>query len=214
MKHVLQLVLVAVVSTSLCAADGPNQPPQRDDQRQADAPNDNLKPGQENLTYRQRMVTGKVNEIKEIDVTADNKNENHLLAKVTTVNNNVVIVDLGPRASLKNEVKAGDEIAAFGITGRLNERPLIVASKIATITPIEGREEIYESIPVNYDRNAQNNQNAGTSNERFAQDALQRSNANDNRLNENRSNANRSNTYVGGSQPSGPPPFLRECPDR
>jgi len=213
MKQVLQILITGLMSTCLWAADevNPNQPPPPREEQQA-AKEEKLKPGNENLTYRQRMVTGKVDEVKEIDITADGKAENHLLVKVTTLNKHVVIVDLGPKAGLKNEIKAGDEIAAFGITGRLNERPLIVASKFAQIMPIEGRDDIYESIPVSYNQDGQNQQNqqgqtADASNQRFAQDALQRSNANDGRYTGNTLAPERRYT-------NGPPPGFRECPDQ
>jgi len=166
-------ILPAIFALALSAADAPATPAptaRPDDPAQGDA----LKNGAESLHYRQRIVTGKVTDMKDTDVTAEGKTENHLLAKVTTFTNRVVIVDLGARKALKNEIKTGDEIAAFGITGRLNELPLVVASKVATIMPIEGREEIFESIPV--DNNPKTE--GANSSERLSKEAIQKSNEN------------------------------------
>ena len=113
---------------------------------------------------------GKVADTKEAEVTAEGKKETHFLAKITTYDNHTVIVDLGDKSALKTEVKSGDEIAAFGVTGRLNQRPLILAAKFATIVPIEGREEIFESVPVS------NQNDSANSNQQFSQQALERSN--------------------------------------
>lgn len=205
MYRLYPLATIVLASCLASAADNPapppnpNQPPPGEQRDQAN----NLQPGHENLSYRQRLVTGKVDEVKEIDVSSDGKKtENHLLAKMTTYGGRMVIVDLGPREGLKSEVKAGDELAAFGITGRLNERPLIVASKIATIVPIQGREDVFESIPVSYDNQSENSSN----NAQFGKDAINRSNAADAGRPTGETYAPRVNY--------GPPPFLRQCLDQ
>jgi len=171
---ILPLTMMAVLAT---AADTP--PENRDEKKQENAAKPLPDQANAKFTYRQRMVTGSVMDLKEADITADGKSENHLLAKVQTYGGHVVIVDLGAKAALKNEIKTGDEIAAFGITGRLNERPLVVANKVATIMPIEGREEIFESVPVNFDDRQGNNAQDMKSNHQFSQEALRRSNEND-----------------------------------
>jgi len=168
----------------LFAADDKNPPPNQPPPPQAtdqDKDKDNLAKGdehskgpkEENLTYRQRMVFGTVKDVKDIDVTAEGKTENHMLAKLETQDKQLIVVDLGPRGGLKSEVKAGDEIAAFGIAGRLRQKPLIVASKIATIVPIEGREPIFESVPASFttEQGKESGANINTNTtERFAQD--------------------------------------------
>jgi hypothetical protein len=191
---ILPVVLMAAIAW---ASDAPTQPnenaqPENRDQNQAEQ---SKAPKQATLTYRQRMITGKVADMKEADVATEGKTENHFLAKVNTHDNRVVVVDLGPRSGLKAEIKPGDEIAAFGITGRLNQRPLIVASKVATIVPIEGREEIYESIPASYERSE-----GATPNERFAEEALRKSNEKSAEFSRTSSNA--------------PPSFQTECDNR
>jgi len=147
--------LFAVV---LFAADDKNPPPNQPPPPQAtDKDKDNLAkdehskgPKEESLSYRQRMVFGTVKDVKDIDVKAEGKTENHMLAKLEMHDKQMIVIDLGPRGGLKSEVKAGDEIAAFGIAGRLHQKPLIVASKIATIVPIEGRDQIFEAVPASY----------------------------------------------------------------
>jgi len=191
MKKFHAILPIALFAIAVSAADAPAPPtqPPPSDNKNPDA----LKQGVETMHYRQRVVTGKVSDMKETDVAAEGKTENHMLAKVTTYHDRVVIVDLGPRNALKTEIKTGDEIAAFGITGRLNQLPLIMASKVATIVPIEGREEIYESIPVDYQPS-----DAANSSQRLSQEAMRKSNDN----------------ALGNPRTVSPPPFLRECEDR
>jgi hypothetical protein len=170
MKTLYAAFLAALVSMTIYAADEP---------RQGDAAGQALNehPKDEKLTYRQRMVAGKVTDMKEADVTQDGKNENHVLLKVETFQGRTLIVDVGPKAGMRHELKTGDEIAAFGVAGRLNERPLIVASKIAHIMPIEGREDIYETLPADFDKEAGYNQNMN-SNQQLAKEGLRQSNEN------------------------------------
>jgi len=159
-----------VVSAADAPAPPPNQPAPPENQPSAQQ-SDALKKGEQTLHYRQRTVTGKVADLKETEVTPQGKPaENHMLAKVNTHEGRTVIVDLGPRNALRNEIKTGDEIAAFGITGRMNERPLIVAHRVGTVLPIEGREEIYESLPADYQPTEGLN-----SSERVPQDTIRRS---------------------------------------
>jgi len=200
---ILPLAMVALIASAADEPGQPNQgnqgnPPQlTEQQKQENAQKPLPDQGNQQFTYRQRMVTGQVLDTKEADVTAEGKSENHLLAKVKTYSGHVVIVDFGPKNVLKNEIKTGDEIAAFGITGRMNERPLVVASKVATIQPIQGREDIYESIPASYLQEQQQGQQQGqqqqqgeqrtglnngqNSNQQFTQEAIRRSNENDRR---------------------------------
>jgi len=205
---ILPLAMVALIASAADEPGQPNQgnPPQTEQQKQENAQKPLPTQGDQQFTYRQRMVTGQVLDTKEADVTAEGKTESHLLAKVKAYSGHVCIVDLGPKSALKSEIKTGDEIAAFGITGRMNERPLVVASKVATIQPIQGREDIYESIPAGYLQEQQqqgqqrtgmnnpqnpnqqfngqnpNQQNNGqNSNQQFTQEAIRRSNENDRR---------------------------------
>jgi len=147
-----------------------NAPHLTEQQRQENAQKPLPSEGNTQFTFRQRMVTGQVMDTKEADITTEGKSENHLLAKVKTYTGHVVIVDLGTKSALKNDIKNGDEIAAFGVTGRLNERPLVVASKVATIQPIQGREDILESIPASYmqdQQGQQGQQRTGMNNQQF-----------------------------------------------
>ncbi len=184
---ILGLIPFFCLALSVSAADEsqpkPDRPPLTPEQRDPKL-SENDK-GEQNLTYRQRMVTGQVTDTKETEVTAEGKTENHFLAKVTTYGNRVVIVDFGQKSALKNEIKAGDEIAAFGITGRLNQLPLVVASKFAHIQNIEGREDIYEAVPINTDNRSDNSNtptDLATNNKSFSEEALRRSNNNDNKM--------------------------------
>jgi len=209
MKTFYTLVPLALLAVMISAADAPSPAPQNPPENRGPATPEvrgeknggNLpQSGDANLMYRQRMATGKVTDMKEAEITVEGKTETHLLAKLSTFGDRSIVVDLGPRAGLKSEIKNGDEIAAFGTVGRLNERPLIVASKIATIIPIEGRQDIYESIPANYEQS-----NASNSDRSLARDALQSSNA----------QQNGQPTYVQEGQPTyvrseQPPAFLQE----
>lgn len=195
MKRYFAILPIAVLSLMVAAADQPNQPAQdnrdqnnaqnrdqfnRDDrqvtQDNRDEHRDPNAPKQAELSYRQRVITGKVLDTKEADVTAEGKTEKHFLAKVQTFDGFPVVVDFGSKENLKTEIKKDDEIAAFGIAGRMNKKPLVFASKIAMITPIDGRDEIFESTPVSFDQNqdpnAAGNQNPNSS-ERLGQEALQ-----------------------------------------
>jgi len=189
---ILPLVMAALVASAADEPVQPNQgnqgnPPLTEQQKQENAQKPLPDQGNQQFSYRQRMVTGQVLDTKEADVTAEGKSENHLLAKVKTYSGHVVIVDFGTKTALKTEIKTGDEIAAFGITGRMNERPLIVASKVATIQPIQGRDDIYESVPASFMQEQQQGEqrtglnNAQNSNQQFTQEAIRRSNENDRR---------------------------------
>ncbi|HLX62367.1 MAG TPA: hypothetical protein VKX17_13905 [Planctomycetota bacterium] len=177
---------VALLSFTLFAADTPTTP--NESSADKDKAAQSKEPKQQDLSYRQRIVTGKIAGMKDAEVKAEGKTETHTLAKIQTPGEHVIVVDLGTHGSLKTEFKEGDEIAAFGIAGRMNQKPLLVASKVAKIVPIEGRDDIYESIPASFEENRQGNnfdgrqmngqQPINTSGERrFTQDE-QRSGAN------------------------------------
>src|ERR1043165_140391 len=135
MNKFYAIFTAALMTLLVSAADQPSPPaPPNNDKFPAEQSSDPKKK-EESLTYRQRMITGKVTDVKELEVTAEGKNESHLLAKVSMYpeTDHIIVIDLGPKAALKTEIKTGDEIAAFGVTGRINKHPLIVASKIAMI---------------------------------------------------------------------------------
>lgn len=202
MKRCFAILPIAMLALVVSAADQPIPPNQgnRDQNNQNDVTNrdqfnrdqnsqanrdgntrdpnfaqDNKQPKQAELSYRQRVVTGKVLDTKEADVTAEGKTEKHFLAKIQTLENFPVCVDFGPKENLKTEIKKDDEVAAFGIAGRLNNKPLVFASKVALITPIANREEIFESVPVGFNQGQGNQQgNSGqNSTERLGQQAFQ-----------------------------------------
>jgi len=195
MKQCFAILPIAVLSLMVAAADQPNQPNQdnrdpnnntanrdqfnrdQDNRDQNTAQDQQKGPKQADLSYRQRVVTGKVLDTKEADVTAEGKTEKHFLAKVQTLENFPVIVDFGPKEKLKSEINKDDEIAAFGIAGRMNKKPLVFASKFAMITPIDGRDEIFESVPVSFNGQNENANQAGNqaqnSSQQLGQQAFQ-----------------------------------------
>lgn len=92
---------------------------------------------QEHLGIRQRLVAGKVIDVKEADING----QNHLLAKVETFGGHVAVIDLGMKEQMpKLSIENGQQIVAFGTVGRLNKLPLVVAEKVGQIMEVPGRE--------------------------------------------------------------------------
>jgi hypothetical protein len=126
------------------------------------------KPARMKMGYRQRLVAGKVLDMKDVEVKGygQQQSETHVLARIRTFKGATVIVDLGLRNQMPEPVKVGDQIVAFGTVGRLNRRPVIIADKMAEIRNIPGRREIYESYPVNYPSDKSGKSNEGKSPDR------------------------------------------------
>jgi hypothetical protein len=138
--------------SSMLVADRLNNKPLAFEEQQAErrADTGQADSGQkEMLGIRQRLVAGKVLDVKEADING----QNHMLAKVETFKGHIAVIDLGMKEQMPNlSIQKGQQIFAFGTVGRLNKLPLIVAEKVGQIMDVPGRELQEQSQPTTYQR--------------------------------------------------------------
>jgi hypothetical protein len=62
----------------------------------------------------------------------------HVLAKIETPSGHIVIADLGTREDVKNaKLVVGEQVEVYGVVGRLNNRPLLVAEQMGEVINIK-----------------------------------------------------------------------------
>jgi hypothetical protein len=85
---------------------------------------------------RRRALMGKLLETKEISLQG--QDAKHVLAKIETPSGHIVIADLGTRQDVKDaKLSAGEQIEVYGVVGRLNNRPLLVAEQMGEVINIK-----------------------------------------------------------------------------
>jgi hypothetical protein len=107
-----------VVTVVPMAAD---TPPQREMARQGAAAD--------------RRIAGEVVDAR--DVRLAGVPEAHRLLKVRTRQGEHLVVDLGPEGAQSLRIEKGDMVAARGTVGRLNDKPVLFADRIAEVARIE-----------------------------------------------------------------------------
>ena len=85
---------------------------------------------------RHRAIMGKLVETREIAIQG--MDDKHVLAKIETPSGHIVIADLGTRQDVKDaHLTAGEQLEVYGVVGRLNERPLLVAEQMGEVVNIK-----------------------------------------------------------------------------
>ena len=125
MKRVpIMIAMLCVAGWMTAGARGQDSPQQqRQQQRQEQQQRD-----RQNQQKRIAMVTGKLQDVRTVNVTGDGR---HVLAKLLTKSGKTIVVDLGrPQDLAGRKFRRGQEISALGRGGRINGKPLIVADRI------------------------------------------------------------------------------------
>ena len=104
------------------------------DQAVTAAPGEKVEDVPNNPKYRALM--GKLLGTKEVAIQG--YEAKHVLAKIETPSGHIVIADLGLREDLKDaRLIEGEQLEIYGVVGRLNERPLLVAESIGEVINIK-----------------------------------------------------------------------------
>ena len=87
-----------------------------------------------------RTVEGTIMHTRNVAIQGEA--EEHVLAKITVAAGGIVVIDLGPRSTLpKVNLDEGQSLAATGVIGRLNEKPIILADSVGNLSSIERAEK-------------------------------------------------------------------------
>lgn len=81
------------------------------------------------------LLSGEVVETRQ--VTVQQHEHKHTLAKLRTAEGRTVVVDLGPAKDLKTKLDKGKTVAVIGKPGRINERPVLLAEALTEVERID-----------------------------------------------------------------------------
>ena len=99
-----------------------------------------------------RTIEGTVVHTKRVRI--EGETNEHILAKVQT-ESGIVVLDLGTCATMPNDVDltAGKSIAASGVVGHLNGKPVILAESVGNLSSIQ-RPNVPETVPTSATNNS------------------------------------------------------------
>ena len=139
-------IMIAVLCVAGWIAAGARGQDSQQQQRQQSKPQQKQQQQQQNQQKRIATVTGKLQDIRTVNVTGEGQ---HVLAKLLTKSGKTIVVDLGrPQDLSGRKFRRGQEISALGRGGRINGKPFIVADRIRDNSQREPLLTIVRIVPM------------------------------------------------------------------